>query len=363
MNGENEPFLKEQIITYLGNKRALLGAINEAILAAKNDLKKDKISFLDLFSGSGVVARLAKSHADFIIANDLESYSAVINRCYLANITSEMQNEIKRVFDRLKNIKDFKSGMISELYAPKKDDDIKPGERAFYTRFNALFLDTMRGEIEKINSDLRPFFLAPLLYLASTHTNTGGVFKGFYKDKNGVGKFGGEAANALNRITAKMQLLYPVFSSFSVPFEVLKDDANKVATEVKNIDIAYLDPPYNQHPYGSNYFMLNLLCDYKMPSKISPVSGIAAGWNRSVFNQKSAAAEAFFSLCDNLKAKYLIISFNNEGNISEEQFGQNLAKIGRVSSSKSQYNAFRASRNLSARSRYVMESLYLVKKY
>ena len=76
---ENKAFLKEQIITYLGNKRALLGFLEQGLNHAKSELKKDKISFLDMFSGSGIVARFAKAHSNFIIANDLENYSRLIN--------------------------------------------------------------------------------------------------------------------------------------------------------------------------------------------------------------------------------------------------------------------------------------------
>ena len=86
---ENPAHLKEQIITYLGNKRSLLTLIESAILRIKAELGADKISFADVFSGSGVVSRLAKKHAKMIFANDLESYSRIINECYLSNITSE----------------------------------------------------------------------------------------------------------------------------------------------------------------------------------------------------------------------------------------------------------------------------------
>ena len=46
------------------------------------------------------------------------------------------------------------------------------------------------------------------------------------------------------------------------------------AKSCERVDIAYLDPPYNQHPYGSNYFMLNLIASYKKPSQISNSKGV-----------------------------------------------------------------------------------------
>lgn len=82
---ENRAFLKEQILTYLGNKRSLLGLIEKGIKYAKDDMKKEKISCADLFCGSGVVARFLKQHSSFLIANDLELYSKIVNECYLYN--------------------------------------------------------------------------------------------------------------------------------------------------------------------------------------------------------------------------------------------------------------------------------------
>ena len=62
---ENPAFLKEQILTYLGNKRSLLDFIERGVNVAKSELGRDKISCVDIFSGSGVVARYLKRHASF----------------------------------------------------------------------------------------------------------------------------------------------------------------------------------------------------------------------------------------------------------------------------------------------------------
>ena len=91
---ENQAYLKEQILTYLGNKRSLLGFIEQGVKYAKDELKKEKLSCCDLFSGSGVVARFLKQNSEFIVANDLELYSFITNSCYLQNATNEIKNEI-----------------------------------------------------------------------------------------------------------------------------------------------------------------------------------------------------------------------------------------------------------------------------
>ena len=359
---ENPAFLKEQIITYLGNKRSLLGLIDEAISDIKADMKHDKISFADVFSGSGVVSRLAKKHAKMIFANDLESYSRIINECYLSNFSSELELGILEFHSTLSKINELKAGFITELYAPKDDENIKRAERVFFTRKNAMFIDTMRDEISKLPRVFQKFFIAPLIYEASVHNNTGGVFKGFYKGKNGIGKFGGEKANALGRIKGEIRLKMPVFSNFSCDFAVSQKEAADFAKDCERVDIAYFDPPYNQHPYGSNYFMLNLIAQYKKPKDISKVSGIPKEWNKSVYNKKAKAKESFFELLASFKAKYLLISFNNEGYISRADFEAFGAKIGKLNIIEQKYNAYRASRNLGSRSIHTTEYLYIIKK-
>ncbi|WP_169754042.1 DNA adenine methylase [Campylobacter curvus] len=361
---ENQEYLSKQILTYLGNKRALLGFIEQGLKHAKEELGRDKLRCVDMFSGSGIVARFLKRHSSFLIANDLELYSKITNECYLANVSAKELKELGRWYEiLLENIKSNpQSGFVSELYAPKDQDDIRREDRVFYTKENALYIDTARAQIENLPEAIRRFFIAPLLYEASTKANTSGVFKGFYKNKNGIGQFGGEGKNALGRIMGRISLPMPIFSKFNVPFAVCQKDANDLAGELEQMDVVYLDPPYNQHPYSSNYFMLNLIAKNERPQSISRVSGIAKGWNKSVYNKKSAAEQSFFELVGKLKAKFIIISFNSEGFIERESFERNLTKFGELKVLEQRYNAFRGSRNLGSRSLHVTEFLYILKK-
>lgn len=360
---ENPFFLKEQIITYLGNKRALLSFLNKGFNVAKKELGKDKFSFCDMFSGSGVVSRFAKAHSNYILANDLEDYSKLINKCYLANKDKDLLQNLKRCYKNLTQNLDFQKGFISELYAPKDDDNIKKNERVFYTFTNALYLDTMRQRIEnEIPKELKHFFIAPLIYEASVHSNTSGVFKGFYKGKDGIGKFGGEGQNALKRIKGEIELKMPIFSNFSCEFEVMQKDASMLAKELDFFDVVYLDPPYNQHPYSSNYFMLNLIANYKKPEEISKISGIPKDWNRSTFNKSKFAQDALFELINDLKARVILLSYNCEGFVKKEIFLKRLSTLGKCRILEQKYNTFRASRNLKNRNIHLHEQLYILVK-
>lgn len=363
VNFENEMFLTSQIITYIGNKRSLLGFIGDAVAIVKKKLKKEKLDVVDIFSGSGIVSRYMKQHSSKIIANDLEDYSYVLNKCYLSNKNEIDMDELISWYNYLKENLDgeLNDGIISEMYAPKDINNIKFGERCFYTTRNAKYIDTARQLIENVPERYRIYFLAPLLTEASVKNNTSGVFKGFYKNsKTGIGQFGGNDENALSRIKRDIDLPFPVFSNYNCDVEVYKEDANELVKKLDLVDLIYMDPPYNQHPYGSNYFMLNLIDKYEIPKEISKVSGIPKDWNRSKFNQSREALKTFENLCKNAKAKYLLISFNNEGFIKKEEMINMLSKIGKVTIMEKKYNTFRGSRNLNNRDIHVKEFLYLV---
>ena len=377
---ENPSFLTEQLITYIGNKRHLLDFIGSAVKIVQDDLKKEKLTCLDIFSGSGIVSRYLKGFSSYLAANDLENYSKIINSCYLSN-KSEINLEELENFHKIlisQTEKDIenpeKSGFLSELYAPKNENDILFGERCFYTPYNAKYIDCARQNIEKlVPEEYKKFFIAPLLSQASVHANTAGIFKGFYKNsKTGLGQFGGNGKDALSRICKKIELPFPVFSENECQTKVFQSEANNLAQseilyenlEDHSFDLVYMDPPYNQHPYGSNYFMLNLIADYSRPDteNISRVSGIPKNWNRSFYNKKKKAAETFRTLIQNIRAKFIIVSFNSEGFIEKDEMESILREFGTVRVLESKYNAFRGSRNLRNRKIHVLEYLFVLKK-
>ena len=127
-----------------------------------------------------------------------------------------------------------------------------------------------------------------------------------------------------------------------------------------SFDLVYIDPPYNQHPYGSNYFMLNLLANYERPEEMSRVSGIPTDWNRSGYNVKKRSLTLLTDLFEKIRARFLLVSFNSEGYVSTEEIKEVLGSHGRVDEEIFKYNTYRASRNLRSRPIHVNEHLFLL---
>ncbi|EFW39207.1 hypothetical protein HMPREF9554_00273, partial [Treponema phagedenis F0421] len=127
-------------------------------------------------------------------------------------------------------------------------------------------------------------------------------------------------------------------------------------------DIVYIDPPYNQHPYGSNYFMLNVILKNKIDAPISKVSGIPNNWNRSNYNKKQKALQSLANLLESLDSKYVIISYNAEGFISTTEIEALVKKYGKLKIVELPYTVYRACRNLSGRDISVNEYLFILEK-
>lgn len=361
----SDDYVYQTMLTCIGNKRKLVKNIRNIVEEIRVLLNKNKLNIVDGFAGSSVVCRELSYISDNIYTNDLEYYAYLMSYCYLIYPTPEQKERVKIHIQTMNLTAEngpFFEGIISKLYAPKDTKNIQEGERCFYTRENALIIDTLRKYIQdNVEPDITNYCLVPLLNKASIHTNTAGVFKGFYK-KGNLGCFGGKGEFALSRITKPIRVDIPIWNNSTYKAYPSNKDINTLINELpNNIDVIYLDPPYNQHPYGSNYFMLNLIAKNEDPSEISKVSGIPSNWNKSKYNSHSTAVYSMKDLMTTglQKSKYLLISYNNEGIITDEDW-KTLFEPYNVKKCEITYDTFKGCRNLKERSNKVVEIMYLV---
>ena len=367
----NAPFLTKQIIAYLGNKRKLLPLIHDALMETIPGLSPG-LKFLDVFAGSGVVSRLAKSLNFEVYSNDWEQYSYIINDGYLktnlGDITTLFGSE-RKFRSYLHEINELpppeeEDQYIAKYYAPKTfdiDDADFRAERLFYTRDNALRIDKIRNFIDQNHPEggdnrKRNLLLALLLYQAATHTNTSGVFKAYHKG------FGGHTRAALKRILAPIRLDFPVLIDSDYPIHLFRTDANrliKMGTPGK-MDIAYIDPPYNQHQYGSNYHLLNTITLWDKVAvpltlneggMLKKKAGIRKDWvkTRSDYCYAESALSAFTDLLENLEARYILISYSTDGLIPFETMKEICARKGRLSILTNEYAKYRGGKQSNRR--------------
>lgn len=367
-NTKND-YLADQLITYLGNKRKLIGNIEICVQNISKQLNKERLNILEPFCGSGSVSRMLKLYSNKLVVNDLEDYCSTLAKCYLASPNTAQYDKIKTNITCMNKHKFSKvaPSFIRKHYSPKDDKDIKEGERVYYTQYNAHIIDTFSHFIRKYPVNERCFYLAPLLTQCSVHTNTSGTFNSYHK-KDGVGHYGGKGENALTRIMGEIELPIPVFSyQPDTVVEVYNKDANKLIGELVErgewFDVAYLDPPYNKHPYGTNYFMLNMI------NRLDPIMDIPDNhrgqpddWTRSKYNSFSECKRVFEELIKQIPASYVIISYNNEGILSEEQLTEILERYGSVSKQEIVYPTYKGCKNLASRNKDVLEYIWILNK-
>ena len=365
----NTEYIKNQLIAYIGNKRRLLNLLISAIttIEKKGSTPINKQGFfIDYFSGSGVVSRLAKELGYAVISNDWEYYAKIINKSFLENhddIIKEFSTEggLENILSQLNaslQTPTPQDSYISQYYCP--NDDQSPNieqERMFYTQTNGRLIDNIRSQIDKLYANKkdkcskkkRDLLLALLLYQSSLRANTSGVFKGFHKG------FGGTKGDALKRILSNVKLQMPILSNKKNYCKVFQNNANHLAKKLKNkikAEIVYLDPPYNQHQYGSNYHLLNTIARNDKPEiskkffhngKKIDKSAIRKDWSktRSTYCYKQTAVNSFTNLIKNINAKYLLVSYSTEGIIDFDQMLKILSSKGKVDIVTTGYTRFR----------------------
>jgi adenine-specific DNA-methyltransferase len=346
------PYLTDQLIPYIGNKRKLLPLIHQAI--GLTGLESG--TFFDPFAGSGVVSRLAKTMGFRVIANDWEPYAEAINTAYIATNTSPSFDKLGGLEQAIASLNALagEPGYIASHYCPADDEDYDTlTERMFYTQHNGRRIDAIREQIQAwrdsgdIDEREEALLLAPLIYQASYCSNTSGVFKGFH---NG---WGGATKTAWYRIRSLLTLRAPVFFDNGASNLVFREDASMLASEI-DCNIAYLDPPYNQHQYGSNYHLLNTVALWDKPPISPTISGnghhdkaaIREDWRtlrRSNYCYKSTALDTFSELIEKLKARYILVSYSTDGIIGVEDLLGSLSKRGSLAIVRKQYKRYRVS--------------------
>ena len=350
-------YLFSQLIPYIGNKRKLLGLIAQAIAATGE--APQHTDFIDLFAGTGVVSRLAKQLGFRVLCNDWEPYSEEINRCYVAQSRAPAFHggrDYGQVMAELNALPPLE-GWITRHLCP--DDDVHydtARDRMFYMRKNGMRIDAIRTQIARWEHDglldegQKACLLAPLLYSASYNSNTSGLFKGFHHG------WGGRTGTALYRIAADLALRPARFIDNGHAHRVLRMDAHVLAAslagEVGEAAIAYIDPPYNQHPYGANYHVLNTIALWDSPPLAPKITGrdkaaIRQDWRterRSPYNHRRQALAAYRQLLSVLDTRWIATSYSTDGFIALKDMLRANCERGAVQVFTRPYKRYRVSR-------------------
>lgn len=321
-------------MNYIGSKLTLLPFIENSIIESIGDISNK--TFLDLFAGSGVVGNYFNGKVLSIIANDIEWYSYIINSNSLINSTDYSSS-----ISDLNNLNSYE-GFIWKHYSPA-------GGRLYFTEENAKKIDAIRNEIfkRKIPFLYRAQALASLIESVDKVANTASVYGAYLK--------------SFKKTALKPFILKPIFfQNGNSNNTVYNTKAEEIIKEVSS-DIAYLDPPYNARQYGSNYHLLNTIssCRKFIPKGIT---GLPENYNKSIFCSKKTVENAFFNLLNEIKAKHIFLSYNNEGLMSLFKIEEIMKKIGKYKLFTIDYKRFKADSNREYKANSTVEHLHYLEK-
>lgn len=306
---------------YLGNKYKLLPFITRVV----KDQNIEFDSFADIFAGTGAVSSAFTDKQ--IITNDLMYSNYICNFAWFGAEKYDAEKIVKYVV-RYNAESQFPENYMTENFAD-----------TYFSAEDCARIGFIREDIETsfnngdLNNRERAILITSLLYAMDKIAKTCGHYDAYRK--------GAEFDSSL-------ELYVPLAEqNNNENNQCYNMDANEL---VKSLyaDLVYIDPPYNSRQYCDAYHLLENVARWQKPE----VHGVARKMDRSELKSRyctQSATEAFEQLIADIKAKYILLSYNNmaeKGNnrsnakISDEDIMRILEKKGSVSVFSEGYKAF-----------------------
>src|SRR3989339_141643 len=325
-------------MNYMGSKLSLLEFLEKSI---EKVVDKNSRVFCDLFAGTGAVGTYFKRKGYKVIANDIQYYSFVLNKQYIENHQHLKFLKLAKILPELNNIE------VSE----RKNQEY---ERQYFSDENGMRCDAIRIKIEKwkneklITDSEYYFLLATLLETIDKRANTASVYGAFLKQL---------------KKTAQIPFVLKPAELIINDQEhgVFNEDINKLVGKIEG-DILYLDPPYNQRQYATNYHLLETVAKYDNP-KIHGKTGLREYQSqKSLYCSRNQVKKTFSDLISVAKQKYIFLTYNNEGLMSLDDIKEIMSLRGKYGHFTKEYNRFKAdtSENRNYKAKKTVEYLHYV---
>lgn len=305
---------------YLGSKDKLIPAI-QTLLSEKRLTDKPYV-FFDAFCGTGSVANSFKDVFHLII-NDSMNWSVLYSKGRIVGNTCTFEKLGFNPFLYFQKNQDIEKGFIYETYSPAESN------RMYFTQENAGRIDFIRNKIEEwqnanlLTENEYAYLIYCLIEGVSSVSNTAGVYGAYLKhwDPRSHNKF------------SFAPIQENLFSD-TTSFISLETYCDRIEDIIENIDcdILYLDPPYTQNQYGTQYHLLETLVLYDTPpvSKITgsrPVGPMKSMWSKDIYSHI-----LFEYVIAKTKAKHIVFSYNNDGFMSKDYIEAIMKRYGKEDS-------------------------------
>lgn len=281
---------------FLGNKYRLLPFIKHVVTKECPGVG----SFADIFSGTGAVSSGFTDKT--LITNDLLYSNYICNYAWFAPMDYDRKKMIAYV-DRYNNIAEGEENYMTKNFAD-----------TYFSRADCSRIGHIREDIEveyhkgNLNERERAILIASLIYAMDRIAVTCGHYDAYRKGA---------------RYENHLELGVPLTMAQNHPGNACyHEDANQLVKRME-ADLVYIDPPYNSRQYCDSYHLLENVARWEKPE----VFGVAKKMDRTGMKSRYCtvkAPEAFAELIRDIKAKYILLSYNN---MSEKGDSRSNAKI------------------------------------
>jgi adenine-specific DNA-methyltransferase len=289
------------VIKYIGSKRLLVDPIVAAVTGFG-----EVTTALDLFSGTARVGRALKRAGLRVTANDHLAYAATLARCYVAADGARWREPAAALLAELSRLEP-REGYFTRAFCRKA---------RYLQPFNGARVDAIRDAIaaRELPRELEAIALTSLMEAADRVDSTTGVQMAYLKQW---------AKRSYNDLELRLPEL------IDGEGEALQLEAEEAAEA--EVDVAYLDPPYNQHSYLGNYHVWETLVRWDAPESYGVANKrVDCRERKSPFNSRRRIEEAMARVLSRLRAEHLVVSFSDEGFLDRAQLEAMLGERGHV---------------------------------
>jgi adenine-specific DNA-methyltransferase len=322
---------------YIGSKYKLLDFLIDSITEYTGKNISELSSFGDLFTGTGIVSKhLLELGATKVISSDNQYYSSVVSSVFLDKYIDK--DKVKDIIQKLNNLNESDHSDTDFIY--NNYSNIRP----YYTLKNGLKIDKMRKFLETIKESITiqeyNLILKSILYSASKCANITSVFGAYLKKPK---------ASFLKNIFIEEIFVDNLINDNDKEHLIYNCDIIEAIKLSKDLEVIYLDPPYNQRNYSSNYHLLETIAKYDYP-EIKGKTGLRV--EETVGSKKFCCKKTIFNefseIISQINNKYLFISYSSEAILSKDEMIQILNKTRRnIFISEQKYKRFKSNSGIS----------------
>lgn len=284
---------------FMGSKRKLLGEIWNVASRFEFD------TAVDLFSGSGIVGYMFKSHGKTVISNDYMAMSATFTKAMVENnsVTLSME-EAENLLVQQGDIDHFVSDTFKDLYYTDEENEL---------------IDILRTNIAAIDDQYKKAIAMTALIRACTKKRPRGIFT-YTGHRYDDGRKDSQKSLSQQFLEAVEAVNNAVFDNHKENKSV---NGDAMALTGINPDLVYIDPPYysplSDNEYVRRYhFIEGLARDWKGVEIQEHTKTKKFKSYPTPFSTKDGAYNAFDKLFNKFADSILIVSYSSNSLPTQE---------------------------------------------